>query len=60
MQATAWLVQRVRGALPNFRLGTICECAELGWNESDAHDAEYDIKKTRELYLYVSENLPTL
>ena len=60
MQATAWMIQKVRGALPNFQLGTICECAEIGWDESNAHDAEYDIQKTRELYLYVSKNLPTI
>lgn len=60
MQASAWFVQRVRGALPNFQLGTVCECAGIGWDESNAHDAEYDIKKTHELYRYLSKNISTL
>ncbi len=57
MQATAWFVQGVRVALPNFKLGTICKCAELGWDEDLAHDADYDVTKTVELYRYLRENL---
>ena len=60
MQAAAWFVQRVRGALPNFQLGTVCESAGVGWDESKAHNAEYDIQKTHELYKYLSRNVPTL
>ena len=57
MQATAWFVQGVRPAFPNFKLGTICECAELGWEEDSAHDADYDVEKTVELYRYLRANL---
>jgi DNA polymerase III subunit epsilon len=57
MQAAAWFVRRVRGALFNFKLGTICEAAELGWDDSKAHDAEYDITKTLELYRYLSKTM---
>ena len=60
MQAAAWMVQRVRGALPNFKLKTICESAGIHWDESQAHDAEYDIDQTIKLYRYISKNLPTL
>ena len=60
MQASAWFVQRVRGALPNFKLGTVCESAGINWDESKAHDAQYDIQKTHELYKYLSRNVPTL
>ena len=60
MQAAAWMTMRVRGALPNFKLGTLCECAELGWNESEAHDASYDIHKTLELYRYLRRDIPQL
>lgn len=55
MQSAAWLTQRVRGALPNFQLGTVCVSAGLGWDETAAHDAEYDIQKTVELFRYVTE-----
>jgi DNA polymerase-3 subunit epsilon len=60
MQATAWFVQSARPAFPNFQLGTICQCAELGWDEDSAHDADYDVAKTVELYRYLRENLSQL
>ena len=60
MQAAAWMTQRVRGALPNFQLGTLCQCAELGWDETQAHDAKYDILKTLQLFRYIQANVPTL
>ena len=60
MQAAAWMTTRVRGALPNFKLGTLCQCAELGWDESAAHDASYDIHKTLELYRYLRRDIPQL
>lgn len=60
MQATAWFVQSARPAFPNFQLGTICKCAELGWDEDSAHDADYDVAKTVELYRYLRENLSQL
>jgi hypothetical protein len=60
MQAAAWMTQRVRGALPNFQLGTLCRCAELGWDETQAHDAKYDVHKTLLLFRYIQNNVPTL
>ena len=60
MQAAAWMTMRVRGALPNFKLGTLCQCAELGWDEAAAHDASYDIHKTLELYQYLRRDIPQL
>lgn len=60
MQAAAWMTMRVRGALPNFKLGTLCQCAELGWDESAAHDATYDISKTLELFRYLRRDIPQL
>jgi DNA polymerase III alpha subunit (gram-positive type) len=60
MQAMSWLTQRVRGSLPNFKLGTICQAAQLGWDESKAHDADYDISKTIELFKYIREYQPTI
>ena len=60
MQEAAWMTQRVRGAFPNFKLGTVCTCAEIPWNEDDAHDAKYDIKQTMELYQYLRDRMPAL
>lgn len=53
MQAMAMFLLDVRHLIPNFKLGTLCECAGLGWDKSKAHDAMYDIEKTRELFEYV-------
>ena len=55
MQSAAWLTQRVRGALPNFQLGTVCQSAGLGWDEDAAHDAYYDILKSLELFKYLQD-----
>ena len=60
MNAAAWFTQRVRGAFPNFKLGTICECAEVGWDEAKAHDAQYDIQQTVALFKYLNTNLSKL
>jgi ribonuclease T len=60
MLASAWFTQRVRGAFPNFKLGTMCQCAEIGWDESKAHDAQYDIQQTVELFKYLNTNLSKL
>ena len=60
MQAAAWMTMRVRGALPNFKLETLCKCAELGWDVSGAHDANYDITQTLELFKYIRNDIPQL
>lgn len=60
MMGASWLTKRVRPALPNFKLSTLCKCAELGWDDNQAHDAAYDIGKTIELYQYLDEQLSSL
>lgn len=60
MQAAAWLTMRVRGALPNFKLETLCKCAELGWDESLAHDASYDNSQSVKLFKYLLKNISHL
>jgi DNA polymerase III alpha subunit (gram-positive type) len=60
MQAMAWFTQRVRGAFPNFRLGTMCEAAEIKWDEGAAHDAQYDISQTIKLFKYIQNYVPTV
>jgi exonuclease I len=54
------MTMRVRGALPNFKLSTLSQCAELGWDESQAHDATYDIHQTLELFRYLRRDIPQL
>lgn len=56
MQAAALYLINVRGALPNFKLETLCQCAALGWDDSRAHDAQYDITQTIKLYRYLRDN----
>lgn len=56
MQAAAMFLIDVRGALPNFRLETLCQSAGFAWDESKAHDASYDIDMTMKLYAYLREH----
>lgn len=60
MQMMAWITIRVRGSLPNYKLGTLCQAAGLGWDESKAHDAQYDIDKTIALYRYGIKMMPSI
>jgi DNA polymerase-3 subunit epsilon len=60
MQATAWFLIDHRAALPNFKLGTLCQAAGLGWDEKSAHDASYDIDQSIKLYKYIRENTKVL
>lgn len=43
-------MMRERPTFPNFKLRTVCERLGLGWDETLAHNARYDIKKTLELF----------
>jgi DNA polymerase III alpha subunit (gram-positive type) len=56
MQAMAMFLLDHRGALPNFKLETLCQSAGLGWDETKAHDALYDVHQTARLFDYVREN----
>lgn len=56
LSTAAWLLGDGRGALPNFKLGTVCQAAGLEWSDDNAHDAFYDIKKTFELDKYLKGN----
>lgn len=56
MQMSAAFLIDVRGALPNFKLGTLCQSAGLGWDDSKAHDAAYDINQTIRLYNFLRDN----
>ena len=39
-----------RAMFENFKLGTVCREVGIPFDETEAHDAMYDIKKTYELY----------
>lgn len=39
-----------RTNFPNFRLGTVCRTLGIEFNEEEAHNAQFDIQKTRELW----------
>ena len=56
MQLAASFLIDVRGAIRDFQLSTLCECAGFKWDESKAHDAGYDIDMTLKLYKYLREN----
>ena len=56
LQLAASFLIDVRGALPNFQLATLCASAGFPWDESQAHNALYDIRQTRKLYHYLREN----
>ena len=39
----------------NFRLGTVCRHFGIDFDEDEAHDAMFDIRKTRELFYKLTE-----
>ncbi len=50
MQLALLKCLRIKHEMQNFQLGTVCQTFKIGWNEEEAHDAMYDIKKTRQLF----------
>lgn len=50
MQASAWALQDQRADISNFKLATLCKLVGIDWDETQAHNAMYDIHKTYELY----------
>lgn len=60
MAMMAIMLINVRASIPSFKLGVLCECAGLGWDENKAHDAQYDIDKTIELYNFAISHMPSL
>jgi DNA polymerase III alpha subunit (gram-positive type) len=60
MQMAMFFLMDHRGAFPNFKLGTLCECAGFKWDDTEAHDALYDIRMTMRLFDYLRANMKTL
>lgn len=50
MVLAGYALQKERRTLKNFKLGTVCRAVGIEFDEAQAHDALYDITKTRELY----------
>lgn len=46
----AWMVQNEKDKFPSMRLKDVCGYVGIEFNEDEAHDALYDVKKTFELY----------
>lgn len=49
-KVAAWFVQNHRTSIQSFKLCNVCKFAGIDFNEDEAHDALYDIRKTLELY----------
>lgn len=56
MMRAGHFLQSVRHELPNFKLGTVMQFLDLGWDEEEGHDALYDIRKTMQLDQHLIEN----
>ena len=50
MQLAAIKTMRMRPEFQNFKLESVCKNLGIDWDDEKAHDALYDIKKTRELF----------
>lgn len=46
----AWILQNNRDKVQRLSLAACCKYAQIEFNEDEAHDALYDIRKTLELY----------
>jgi DNA polymerase III subunit epsilon len=57
MSMAAFACLKCRCELPNFKLGTVCKHFGVDFDDKEAHDAVYDVVKTRELYKKVCECL---
>jgi DNA polymerase III alpha subunit (gram-positive type) len=51
----AWITQNMRDKMPSMSLSEVCKYLNIEFDESKAHDAMYDVKKTFELYKKVEE-----
>lgn len=49
MQFALFRTLQSRSQFENFQLGTVCQAVGIDFNAEEAHNALYDIKKTREL-----------
>lgn len=49
MQFALFRTMGSRAEFENFQLGTVCQAVGIDFNGEEAHNALYDIKKTREL-----------
>ena len=49
MQFALFRTLQSRSQFENFQLGTVCQAVGIDFNADEAHNALYDIKKTREL-----------
>lgn len=50
MVLAAQMLQADRPKMDNFKLGTVCKYMGIDFDEEAAHNASYDVRKTKELY----------
>ncbi len=50
MVLTSYALRNEREKLTDFKLGTVAKYIGLEFNDEDAHDAFYDVQKTKEIY----------
>lgn len=48
-------LKEVRGNMPNFKLGTVAKQLGISFDPAKAHDALYDIEKTRKIYYLITK-----
>lgn len=46
----SYVLKAKRHLMQNFKLGTVCNYVGIPFDKNEAHDAMYDVRKTRELY----------
>lgn len=49
-KTAAWHLRTIRPQFERFKLRTVCQFAQIDFNEDEAHDAMYDVERTVELY----------
>ena len=55
MQLAGWKLKPIRASIESFKLSEVCKLFEIEFDDSEAHDALYDIEKTIELYFKLIE-----
>lgn len=55
LQLAGWKLKPIRASIESFKLSEVCKLFEIEFDDSEAHDALYDIEKTIELYFKLIE-----
>lgn len=58
MNSLAHYAMPIRSSFPDFKLQTVCKAAGIKWDDSQAHDALYDIRQTIKLAQFLKDKMP--